>query len=86
MATQKLRPQDLVIRSRCLHVNGFFIRQIDNIEGDTVIYHDQYGPGRCSMSAFLKRCPAVASEEAEALPCTATHPGRLRSQIPDASP
>jgi len=67
MATQKLRPEDLVIGSCYLHVNGFFIRQIDSIEGDTVIYHDQYGPGRCSRSAFLKRCPAAASNEAEAL-------------------
>jgi hypothetical protein len=44
MATpERIGIQDLVVGGRYLHVNGLFIRQIDNIEGDTVIYHDQYG-------------------------------------------
>jgi hypothetical protein len=68
MATpEKLRTQDLVVGGRYLHVNGLFIRQIDSIEGDTVIYHDQYGHGRCGKSVFLRQCPSVPSKEQEAL-------------------
>src|SRR6266849_6489860 len=59
----RLKPKDLVVGGRYLHLNRLFIRQIDAIEGDTVIYHDQYGHGQCGRSAFLKVCPAVASEE-----------------------
>jgi hypothetical protein len=67
MATpEKLKTQDLVVGGRYLHVNGLFIRQIDSIEGGSVIYHDQYGPGRCSKTAFLKVCPSVPSKEQEA--------------------
>ena len=44
-----------------LHANGLFIRQIDPIDGDTVIYHDHYGLGRCGKHAFLKACPSRAS-------------------------
>lgn len=58
----QLKPEDLVIGGRYLHVNGLFIRHIDAIEGGTVIYHDQYGHGRCGKRAFLKVCPAVASD------------------------
>jgi hypothetical protein len=60
---KRLTPKDLVIGGRYLHVNGLFIRQIDAIEGDTVIYHDQYGGGRCGKRVFLKISPSVASEE-----------------------
>ena len=68
MATpEKLRTQDLVVGGRYLHVNGLFIRQIDSIEGDTVIYHDQYGHGRCGKRVFLKQCPSMPSKEQEAL-------------------
>jgi hypothetical protein len=67
MATpEKLRIQDLVVGGRYLHVNGLFIRQIDSIEGDTVIYHDQYGHGRCGKRVFLKQCPSVPSKQQEA--------------------
>src|SRR5690348_12467204 len=60
---ERLKPKDLVVGGRYLHVNRLFIRQIDAIEGDTVIYHDQYGHGQCGKSAFLKVCPSVASKE-----------------------
>ena len=60
---EQLKPKDLVVGGRYLHVNRLFIRQIDAIEGDTVIYHDQYGYGRCGKRAFLKTCPSVASKE-----------------------
>src|SRR5258708_2844545 len=60
---ERLKPKDLAVGGRYLHVNRLFIRQIDAIEGDTVIYHDQYGHGSCGKSAFLKACPSVASKE-----------------------
>ena len=63
---EKIRPQDLVVGGRYLHVNGLFIRQIDSIEGDTVIYHDQYAQGRCGKRVFLKQCPSMPSKEQEA--------------------
>ena len=59
----RLTPKALVVGGRYLHINRLFIRQIDAIEGDTVIYHDQYGSGRCGRRAFLKTCPTVASAE-----------------------
>ena len=40
---ERLTPKDLVVGGQYLHVNRLFIRQIDAIDGDTVIYHDQYG-------------------------------------------
>ena len=60
---EQLKPKNLVVGGRYLHVNRLFIRQIDAIEGDTVIYHDQYGHGQCGKRAFLKACPALASKE-----------------------
>lgn len=66
MATPtRIAVKDLVAGGRYLHVNGQFIRYIDVIEGDTVVYHDQFGQGRCSRRAFLKACPIVASAEAQ---------------------
>ena len=63
MATpEKLGIQDLVVGGRYLHLNGLFIRQINGIEGDVVIYHDQYGHGRCGSRVFLKQCPSIASK------------------------
>jgi hypothetical protein len=59
----QLRPADLAVGGRYLHVNRLFIRQIDSIEGDAVSYHDQYGSGRCGKRAFLRACPSVASPE-----------------------
>ena len=59
----RLTPRDLAVGGHYLHVNRLFIRTIDTIEGDTVIYHDQYGQGRCGRNAFLKTCPALASGE-----------------------
>ena len=60
---ERLTPKDLVVGGQYLHVNCLFIRQIDAIEGDTVIYRDQYGLGRCGKRAFLKACPSRASAE-----------------------
>ena len=63
----RLAPKDLLAGTSYLHTNGLFVRHIDAIEGDTVLYHDQYGQGRCSKGAFLKACPSVASPEAATL-------------------
>ena len=60
---ERLTAKDLAVGGQYLHTNGLFIRQIDAIEGNTVIYHDQYGHGRCGKRAFLKACPARASAE-----------------------
>ena len=59
----QLKTKDLVVGRDYLHANRLFIRHIDALEGDTVIYHDQYGPGTCSRRAFLGACPTVASPE-----------------------
>src|ERR1019366_8644875 len=34
---EQLKPKDLVVGGRYLHVNRLFIRQIDAVEGDTVV-------------------------------------------------
>src|SRR5438128_1925692 len=60
---ERLTSKDLAVGGQYLHANRLFIRQIDAIAGDTVIYHDQYGLGRCSKRAFLKACPSRASTE-----------------------
>lgn len=62
----RLTRKDLSVGGRYLHVNRLFIRTIDAIEGDTVIYHDQYAQGRCGKSAFLKTCATIATEEGTA--------------------
>ena len=51
---ERLTPKDLVVGGQYLHANRLFIRQIDAIDGDTVIYHDQYGNGRCGKRAFFE--------------------------------
>ena len=58
---KRLTPEDLVVGGRYLHANGLFIRQIDAIEEDAVLYHDQYGQGRCGKAAFLNVCRSLAS-------------------------
>ena len=61
MANQKrLSRDDLRVCGRYVHHNGDFIRTIDSINGDTVRWHDQYGPGMCSTEAFLKVCQSLA--------------------------
>ena len=60
---ERLTSKDLEVGGQYLHVNRLFIRQIDAIDGDTVIYHDQYGLGRCGKRAFLKACLSRASPE-----------------------
>jgi hypothetical protein len=39
-STEIIKPRDLVVGGRYLHRNGLFIRQIDEIEGDRVHYHE----------------------------------------------
>jgi hypothetical protein len=55
---------DLFVQLGNQFLAGFFYRQFDGIDGDTVIiYHDQYGNGRCGKRAFLKACPSRATAE-----------------------
>jgi hypothetical protein len=61
-ALNPLHPEDLRAGGQYLYRNGDFIRVIDSIEGDTVRWHDQYGPGMCSRKAFLKACHAFAPD------------------------
>ena len=56
----RLGLDDLHVDGRYLHVNGSFVRTIDSIDGDTIRWHDQFGPGMCSMEAFLKVCQSLA--------------------------
>ena len=62
----KIKPSDLVVGGRYLNRNGLFIRQIEEIKGKTVHYHDQFMSWSCSNSSFVKACPTVATPEDEA--------------------
>ena len=66
--TQRIKPRDLVGGGRYLHRNGLFIRQVDEIEGDRVHYHEPHGDWSwsCGKSAFIRACPTVATPEDEA--------------------
>jgi hypothetical protein len=56
----QLSVRDLVVGGRYLHLNGLFVRQIDDIEGDTVHWHDQFSSGSCGKRVFLRLCPSLA--------------------------
>jgi hypothetical protein len=59
---KRLGQDDLRVGGRYLHVNGSFVRTIDSIDGDTIRWHDQYGPGMCTTEAFLKVCHSFATD------------------------
>ena len=56
----QLSVRDLVVGGRYLHLNGLFVRQIEDIEGDTVHWHDQFSSGSCGKQVFLRKCPSLA--------------------------
>lgn len=58
----RLTPDDLRVGGRHLHRNRDFIRTIESIDGDTIRWHDQFGPGSCSTKAFLKVCHSLAPD------------------------
>jgi len=66
-SAQRIKPRDLVVGRRYLHRNGLFIREIEEIEGNRVHYHDQVAKTgwSCSNSAFVRACPTVATPEDE---------------------
>lgn len=70
---KSISARDLVVGGRYLHVNGHFIREIDAIEGDTVLWRDQWSTGQCSKRAFLMRCSLFAPQKS--LPGTPPHTG-----------
>ena len=45
---------------RYLHRNGLFVREIEDIEGDTVFWHDEFSSGQCGKQIFLRLCPSIA--------------------------
>ena len=56
----RLTAADLHVGGRYLHVHGSFIRTIESIERGMIRWHDQNGPGMCSIEAFLKVCQSLA--------------------------
>jgi hypothetical protein len=58
-----LRIRDLRVGGRYLHSNGNFVRTIDYIEGNSVYWHDECGPGTGTRNVFLKRCQGFAPDE-----------------------
>jgi len=58
-----LRIRDLRAGGRYLHSNGNFVRTIDYIEGNSVYWHDECGPGTGTRNVFLKRCQGFAPDE-----------------------
>ena len=65
-STEKIKPRDLMVGGRYLHRNGLFIREIEEIEGKTVHYHDQESSWSCSKSVFVRTCPTLATPADEA--------------------
>ena len=63
--TEKLTPSKLVAGGRYMNRNGLFIRQIEEIEGKTVHYHEQFMSWSCSSTAFVRACPRLATPEDE---------------------
>ena len=57
----KIKPSELVVGGRYLNRNGLFIREIEEIEGKRVHYHDQYMSWSCFDTSFVKACPTVAT-------------------------
>ena len=70
-SAQKIKPRDLVVGGRYLHRNGLFIREITEINGNTVGYLDEGKDRWCSNSVFVRACPTVATPEDEANALTA---------------
>ena len=65
-ATLKIKPSQLVVGGRYLNRNGLFIREIEEIEGKRVHYHDQFMSWSCFDTSFVKACPTVATPADEA--------------------
>ena len=65
-STQRIKPRDLVVGGRYLHRNGLFIREITEIDGNTVGYREEGKDHWCSKAVFVRQCPGVATPEAEA--------------------
>ena len=62
----KIKPSQLVVGGRYLNRNGLFIREIEEIEGKRIHYHDQYMSWSCFDTSFVKACPTVATPADEA--------------------
>jgi len=73
--------RDLRVGGCYQHANGTFIRQIDAIEGDTIVWHDATRKGRCSKRVFLSRCPCLAPDTPEANPKPKTTAATLDNYV-----
>ena len=79
--TEKLTPSKLVFCGRYMNRNGQLIRQIEEIEGKMVHYHDQFMSWSCSSTAFVRACPRLATpEDEERVKMEALAEGALRWQ------
>ena len=65
-SSKKIKPSELVVGGRYLNRNGLFIRQIDEIDGKRIHYHDQYSSWSCFDTSFVQACPTVATRADEA--------------------
>ena len=46
-----------------LQSSGNFVRHIDQIVGNDVLWHDRVGSGRCTKQTFIKNCIYEATPE-----------------------
>lgn len=59
-APERIKASNLKAGGRYLHRNGLFVREIDNIEGNIVFWHDEISSGQCGKQIFLRQCPSIA--------------------------
>lgn len=72
-STERIKARDLVVGGRYRHRNGLFTREIEEIEGDRVHYHEQVSSWSCGKIAFVGACPTVATPENEARAAAQLH-------------
>ena len=63
MAVSFISEGELQAGQSYLHRNWLFIRTIEAIEGETVFWHDQHGPGNCTRKVFVRQCIALAPKD-----------------------
>lgn len=62
-----LTEASLEIGKSYLHRNLLFIRTIDSIHGDLVLWHDKHGDGRCTRKVFVRQCITLAPDSERSL-------------------
>jgi len=74
--------RDLHVGGRYKAGGGYLIRTIREIEADMVYYVDQYGPGQCKKTTFIKRCVAIAEANEAPVQEKLTDDLKLAAPIP----